>query len=165
MPNLDMHRSATGREDGFSLVELLIVVGIILVIAALAIPSLLRSKISANEASAASSMRTLDAAEIEYNTTYGSFSPDLSSLGLSYGVTPTSTLADLVDQSLAPTGGTAIANKSGYVFSYTGSKNGFTLNASPAILNQSGVRYFYSDQSLVIRVNPSGVATPSSPPL
>ncbi len=69
-------------QKGFSLIELLIVVAIILIIAAIAIPNLLRSRMAANEASAVGSLRTLNTAAVQYNTTYGlGFPTALSALG------------------------------------------------------------------------------------
>src|SRR5689334_25096834 len=100
------------KQKGFSLIELLIVVAIILIIAAIAIPNLLRSRIAANEASAVGSIRTINTAEVTYSSTY----PDvgfvlLSSLG---GAGGTSGAAGLLDSVLA--GGT----KSGYTFRVAG---------------------------------------------
>src|SRR5579863_7233765 len=106
------------KQKGFSLIELLIVVAIILIIAAIAIPNLLRARIAANEASAASSLRTIDTACITYNSTYNSYPASLSALGPSNGSTPTSTTADLLDQVLAPAGGVNVSTKSGYTFTY-----------------------------------------------
>src|ERR1700683_113284 len=94
------------KQKGFSLIELLIVVAIILIIAAIAIPNLLRAKIAANEASAVGSLRTLNTASVAYSTTYGNYPPALSNLGPS--TSPNSTTADLID-SLLVTG-----TKSGY---------------------------------------------------
>jgi prepilin-type N-terminal cleavage/methylation domain-containing protein len=102
-------------QKGFSLIELLIVVAIILIIAAIAIPNLLRARISANEASAVSSLRTYNTACITYNSTYGYYPPLASDLGPSNGSIPTSTSADLLDQVL----GAATPQKSGYNFTYT----------------------------------------------
>jgi prepilin-type N-terminal cleavage/methylation domain-containing protein len=153
------------KQKGFSLIELLIVVAIILIIAAIAIPNLLRARIAANEASAASSMRTLNTACITYNSTYSSYPLTLSSLGPSNGATPSSTTADLLDQVLAPTGGGNVSTKSGYVFTYTGTQYTYSVTAAPASLNQTGVRYFYTDQSGVIHYAVGVAATSSSSPL
>ena len=85
----------TRKHKGFSLIELLIVVAIILIIAAIAIPNFLRSRIAANEASAVASLHTLDTAEITYNTTYPSVGfTGLAALGpVSGGASPTSAAA------------------------------------------------------------------------
>jgi prepilin-type N-terminal cleavage/methylation domain-containing protein len=92
------------NQKGFSLIELLIVVAIILIIAAIAIPNLLRARIAANEASAVASCRTMNTASITYNTNFNQYAATLSGLGPSNGATPTSTSADLLDQVLAPSG-------------------------------------------------------------
>ncbi len=153
------------KQKGFSLIELLIVVAIILIIAAIAIPNLLRARIAANEASAVSSLRTMNTADITYNSTYGVYSPDLSSMGPSNGATPTSTTADLLDQVLAPAGGASVSTKSGYNFTYATASGGYTINAAPVSLNQTGVRYFFTDQSGVLRFNVGAAATSGSSPL
>jgi type IV pilus assembly protein PilA len=152
------------KQKGFSLIELLIVVAIILIIAAIAIPNLLRSKMAANEASAVGSIRTLNTAAVTYSTTYGGYPAGLSNMG---PATPaTSTSADLVDSVLA--GGT----KSGYSFSWSGGTPDASGNiqsyasfASPITAGTTGQRYFYSDQSGVIRANSAAVANINSTPL
>ena len=110
-------------------------------------------------------MRTINTACITYNSTYGGYPTTLSSLGPSNGATPTSTTADLLDQVLAPTGGGNTATKSGYNFTYTGSTYVYSVTAAPASLNQTGVRYFYTDQSGVIHYAVGVAATSSSSPL
>ena len=152
------------NQKGFSLIELLIVVAIILIIAAIAIPNLLRSRMAANEASAVGSLRTINTACVTYQTTYQSqgFPTALSQLGPATSATSTS--ADLVDSVLA--GGT----KSGYTFvlAQVGSgtpSTGYSVQAAPQNPNVTGVRGFYTDQSGVIRADTSGTATSSSSPL
>ncbi len=151
------------KRNGFSLIELLIVVAIILIIAAIAIPNLLRAKITANEASAVGSLRTLNTACIAYSTSYGQFPAALSNLGpLASGGTASSTSADLIDSVLAA------GTKSGYTFVYTaGSSNqSYTITAQPIVAGQTGQRMFFTDQSGVIRAdNSSSGANASSTPI
>jgi type IV pilus assembly protein PilA len=154
------------NQKGFSLIELLIVVAIILIIAAIAIPNLLRARIAANEASAVASCRTMNTASITYNSNYNGYAATLSGLGPMTGTTPTSTAADLLDGVLAPPGGVNVSTKSGYTFTYAVvAAVGYTISAAPVAVNQTGVRYFYTDASGVIRANPSGVATVANSPL
>src|ERR1700730_9659029 len=99
------------NHNGFSLIELLIVVAIILIIAAIAIPNLLRSRMAANEASAVGSVRTINTAAITYNSTYGNgFPPGLAAIGTTGTGAVSCTNAQLIDSVL--TSGT----KSGYTF-------------------------------------------------
>jgi type IV pilus assembly protein PilA len=151
------------KPRGFSLLEILIVVAIILTIAALAIPGLLRSKISANEASAVSSLRTLNSACVSYSATWTGFPLALSYLGP--GKPPTAKAADLIDSVLAA------GTKAGYTMTYVsgppigGQVRTYSLSASPSVVNQTGSRYFFTDQTGVIRQNMSAAATSSSTPL
>jgi type IV pilus assembly protein PilA len=162
------HIMRTNKEKGFSLIELLIVVAIILIIAAIAIPNLLRSKMAANEASAVGSMRTLNTAAVTFSTSYGGYPGSLGVLGpVGTGVNASSALADLIDSVLSA------GTKSGYSFSWsTGTADaasGLYLNyaifASPTSLGVTGQRYFYTNQSGVIRQNVSAVATAANSPL
>jgi type IV pilus assembly protein PilA len=152
------------KQRGFSLIELLIVVAIILIIAAIAIPNLLRSKEASNEASAVGSMRTLNTASVTYSTTYGTYPAGLTNL--SPAATATSTSADLIDSVLAS------GTKSGYSFSWssgTTDSNGnylnYSITAQPVTPGTTGQRYFYTDQSGVIRASTGGMATINSTPL
>jgi prepilin-type N-terminal cleavage/methylation domain-containing protein len=149
------------RQNGFSLIELLVVVAIILIIAGIAIPNLLRSRIAANEASAVGSVRTINTAQVTYALTYpaNGFATALTQLGpASVGSnTSNSTNANLLDYVLAQ------GTKSGYTF-LIGNTSGvpvvstYAVNASP-ISSQTGKRCFYSDASGVIRYNTSTSAT------
>ena len=148
------------KQKGFSLIELLIVVAIILIIAAIAIPNLLRSKMAANEASAVGSLRTLNTACVSYSTTYGTFPAALTNLQSAGGGTATSTEADLIDNVLAA------GSKSGYSFSYTlgtGAQS-YSINADP-ISTSTGTRHFFTDSSGVIRFNTSATASASDNPI
>ena len=154
----------SNKQKGFSLIELLIVVAIILIIAAIAIPNLLRSKMAANEASAVASMRTLNTVIVEYSTTYGTDPPTLASLGPA-NPTASSTTADLVDNLL----GADPAVKSGYSIAYSPVAatpiTQYTMEATP-VSTSTGQRYFFTDQSGVIRQTTDGTpATASSTPI
>jgi len=145
--------SMRNKQKGFSLIELLIVVAIILIIAAIAIPNLLRSKIAANQASAVGSLRTLNTACIAFSTSYGQFPAALTNLGpVGSGGTASSSSADLIDSVLS--GGT----KSGYVFTFTAgtSNQSYSITATPITAATTGQNMYYTDQSGVIRVDTSG---------
>ncbi len=158
------------KQKGFSLIELLIVVAIILIIAAIAIPNLLRSRMAANESSAVGSIRTINTAEVTYATTYTAVGfTNLNQLGgtATACATPTganSTTACLIDDVLAVT-----AIKSGYTFTATASGGTpavqYFSTGLPQVVGQSGQRGFCSDQSGVIRANTAGTCALTDLPL
>ena len=165
------------KQKGFSLIELLIVVAIILIIAAIAIPNLLRARMAANEASAVGSIRTLNTSAVTYASTWGvQFPASMAAMAGAPGGVAVCGASLLIDPLLA--GATAAATaKSGYFFTYVGATatpavggcTGFqtyTIVGQPANVGQSGQRGFFSDQSGVIRYTTDGSApTVASPPL
>jgi type IV pilus assembly protein PilA len=166
MGNQSRNRAHSSAE-GFSLVELLVVVAVILVIAAIAIPNFINSKVRANESAAVANVRNITTAEAIYSTSYSiGFSPDLPSLG-GTGSTVSATNAELIDSVLSNT-----QQKTGYSYSYTvlttdtsGQVTGYSINADPLAQNYTGVRHFYSDQTAVVRVNLTATAGPTDNPL
>lgn len=161
-----------GGEGGFSLVELLIVVAIVLVLSLIAIPNFLRARASASESSAVQSLRTIVSGEHLYSSEYGNgFTPDLPTLA-GAGATGCDS-AHLVDSVLA--GG----NKGNYKITYTGANavptsvpgcttpgfSSFQLQADPASAMVMGQRHFYTDQGGVIRQNSSAPAAVTDPPI
>jgi type IV pilus assembly protein PilA len=162
------------KQKGFSLIELLIVVAIILIIAAIAIPNLLRSKMAANESSAVGSIRTINTAMVTYASSYPDtgYAAGLANLGGPVGACAAGTLgttaqACLIDPILSST------NKSGYTFTAAGLvkgagvvRNVFTATAKPQGIGTTGQRGFFSDESGVIRYTLDGsIPTVASSPL
>ncbi len=160
------------KQKGFSLIELLIVVAIILIIAAIAIPNLMRSRMAANESSAVGSLRTINTAEVTYSTTYGTGFAPLANLGGADPCAAVAATACLIDSVLS--GGT----KSGYTLTTAAPAALGTqavpnviyeAGAQPVAAGQSGQRSFCTDQSSfctdqsgVIRANPAGGAPPAN---
>ncbi|MGH9494725.1 MAG: prepilin-type N-terminal cleavage/methylation domain-containing protein [Candidatus Sulfotelmatobacter sp.] len=147
------------KQKGFSLIELLIVVAIILIIAAIAIPNLLRARMAANESSAVAGVRTINTAEVTYNSTYPTvgYATALTNLGGLAPCTPSSGTACLVDSVL---GNSGTAAKSGYFFNanaVAGTPSvSYYAEGHPVTINQTGIRSFCSFEDAVLRVDPTG---------
>ena len=145
------------RKSGFSLIELLIVVAIILIIAAIALPNLIRARIAANEASAVASLRTISTAELTYKISYPTIGyTDLLTLGGPVPCTPSAAAGCLIDPVLAST------LKSGYKFAATPSATGGTImdqylvTAVPQTPSVSGTKGFCQIEDHVIMfINPA----------
>ena len=152
---------------GFSLTELLIAVVIILIVAAIVIPNLLRSRIAGTFTSSVGCLRTLNTAEITYSSTYGvGYSQTLGDLAPGPpGSSPTSTAAGLIDSILAS------GSKCGYSFTYsagtpdsTGRIRVYQITAVP-ITHSAGTNYYYTDQTGVIRQNSTTTAASTDSPI
>jgi prepilin-type N-terminal cleavage/methylation domain-containing protein len=146
-------------QKGFSLIELLIVVAIILVIAAIAIPNLLQARLAANESSAVGSLSAVKSAEVAYYTAYPNigYAPDIGTLGGASPCTPSSTTSCLLDSFLSSaTPGSG--GKAGYVYLATGIVTpGATLNsafvaaAAPLAVHSTGNHDYCSTNDGVLR--------------
>ncbi len=152
---LTMPRTTLRNDRGFSLIELMLVLAIIMIIAATAVPSYLAARARANEAAAAASIRAIMSAQNLYRNTYGQYA-DLGDLGADY----------LTDQRLAS------GQKGGYYFdsSPIGSRQAyeFTITAEPILAigpSASGARYYFGDETSVLRFSLTGPADLSSPPM
>jgi type IV pilus assembly protein PilA len=159
---------------GFSLIELLIVVAIILIIAAIAIPNLLRAKIAANQSSAVQTLRTMTSAEQTFSSTYNDgFTLTLAQLGGPAG-SASCVNAGLIDEVLS----TVPNKKSGYAYAFTpngkaalsagvpvacgvSGDTGYSISATPATAGATGTASYCVDETGVIRVNAAGVAIPA----
>ncbi|HKS67061.1 MAG TPA: prepilin-type N-terminal cleavage/methylation domain-containing protein [Candidatus Acidoferrales bacterium] len=168
-----MGEKSKSQQGGFSLIEILIVVAIVVVIAAIAVPNLLRSKVAGNEASAIGSLRNIMSAEAAYKAMYGAgYSNDLRSLGgQAENAQASCTTALLLDAGLAKGIAANQTEKSGYRFTFTpgtqefkpdsavttgcamGKEDGYAIQADPVDPGMSGKRHFCADASGVIRVD------------
>ncbi len=141
---------------GFSLIELLLVVAVVTIIAAIAIPNYLKARLRANESSAVSSLHSISTAAVLYSVTYPDlgFPALLTTLGGANPCSPSSTTACLIDDTLA------VGTKGGYSFTWTGDgltpSYSFTVAGTPLAVGSSGQRMYCTDQSGVIHYDPTG---------
>jgi type IV pilus assembly protein PilA len=141
---------------GFSLIELLLVVAVILIVAAIAVPNFLKSRLRANEASAVASLRVINTAAVTYSIIYPDmgFPAQLTTLGGANPCSASSTQACLVDDSLSQ------GNKSGYSFVLTGDgavpSVSYIIMGTPQAIGSSGQRMFCTDQTSVVHYDPTG---------
>lgn len=143
---LTMDRSKR-RRGGFSLVELLIVIAIILIILGIALPKLSTARMNSMEMAAIAHLKTLHTAQTQYYSQFGKYATSLNELGPPTSGQPGPAGSDLIPSDLAS------GKKGGYVFQMTGSPVGYIINANPEAYNSSGRRSFFSDQTMVIREN------------
>jgi type IV pilus assembly protein PilA len=142
------------KHRGFSLIELLIVVAIILVIAAIAIPNLIRAKIAANESAAAGSLRAINTAEMSFLNAYPTSGYASLAALASGGVHPcvaSSTSACLIDDNIATA--TAAPGKSGYIFTGNANTSTYFASATPVVKDVTGVRSFCSFEDGTVRID------------
>ena len=135
------------KRRGFSLIELLIVIAIILIIITIAVPNLTRARMHAQETAAIAAIKTIHTAQVQYYSTYGKYATSLTELGPPPNGAPGAAAADIIGNDLAN------GLKQGYRFTVTGSGGGYIINANPDVFGNSGSKTFYSDQSMVIKVN------------
>jgi len=143
---------------GFSLIELLIVIAIILIIAAIAVPKMNNQIMSAHEMAAIRQITTIHVAQTQYYSQFGRYATALAELGPPTSGAAGPAGADLIPKVLAD------GKNSGYVFTVTGTATGYSVNANPETFGGSGRRTFFSDQTLEIHQNNSQEpATVTSP--
>jgi type IV pilus assembly protein PilA len=146
-----MHMSQTIRrrrtQGGFSLIELLIVIAIILIIAAIAVPKFSSTQQNAHELAAIQEIRAIHTAQIQYYSQFQKYAASLAELGPPTSGTAGPQAADLLPKSLAE------GKKSGYMFVLATSPTGYTVTATPEVFGNTGRRTFYSDQTQVLHQN------------
>jgi prepilin-type N-terminal cleavage/methylation domain-containing protein len=146
---------------GFSLIELLIVVAIILIIAAIAAPSFLHARLVANESATVGALRTLNTAQVSYNSTYPTigFASALTNLAgtTCASAAPSSSSACLIDSALGT------GTKSGYVFTISGVSgtpaSSYQFVATPVAVNQTGINSYCSFADAVVRSSAAAIST------
>ena len=146
--------SSQFKPKGFSLIELLVVVAVVLILAAIAVPNLLRARRAANEASSVASLRAIASGQMAYRHTQGAYDT-LAGLGSE----------SVIDSVLAS------GSKSGYLFASdpgTDPTMQFTAAAEPAVssgIGASGTRFYFVSEDQVIRFSVGAPADSTSSPL
>lgn len=160
MPEMNRRRFLKNSQSGFSLIELLIVIAIILIIAAIAIPKLNVARMNAQEMAAVRQLQTIHTAQVQYYSQFGKYAASLAELGPPTSGTAGPQAADLLPKVLAE------GKNSGYVFTVAQSPTGYTINANPEAFGNTGRRTFFSDQTQEIHQNwTQEPATVNSPAL
>ena len=142
-------RARRRNQQGFSLIELLIVIAIILIILSIALPQMSKSRMNAQEMSAIAEIRTINQAQVQYQSQFGQYATSLAQLGppATAGAAEGPQAAGLIP------GGLASGTASGYNFTVTQTQTGYSISAIPKTFGTTGRRTFYSDQTAVIREN------------
>lgn len=143
---------------GFSLIELLIVIAIILIILAIAVPKLGSAKMNANEMAVIREIQTINSMQVQYQSQFGRYATTLAELGPPASGGPGPQAADLIPGSLSS------GDKDGYTFTLAATPQGYTLNVNPKAYNSTGRRTFFSDQSMIIHQNWSAEPANASSP-
>ena len=146
------------RTRGFSLIELLIVIAIILIILAIAVPKLGSARMNANEMAVIREIQTINSMQTQYMSQFGRFAATLAELGPPASGGPGPQAADLIPGSLSS------GDKDGYTFMMAATPGGYTLNANPKTYNSSGRRTFFTDQNMIIHQNWSAEPANASSP-
>jgi type IV pilus assembly protein PilA len=135
------------RRRGFSLIELLIVIAIILIIITIAVPKYNRTQMYMRETAAVKAIQTIHQMEVQYQSQFGRYAASLAELGPPQSGQPGPASADLIGRDLSE------GEKQGYKFTLTATNGGYVINANPVTYGTSGSKTFYSDQTMVIREN------------
>jgi prepilin-type N-terminal cleavage/methylation domain-containing protein len=135
------------RSRGFSLIELLIVIAIILIIITIAVPKYNQTQMYMRETAAVKAIQTIHQMEVQYQSQYGRYATTLAELGPPQSGNPGPAAADLIGRDLSE------GEKQGYRFTVTGTQGGYIVQAQPVTYGSSGRKSFYSDQTMVIREN------------
>jgi type IV pilus assembly protein PilA len=155
---MEQSRSRRRSSRGFSLIELLIVIAIILIILTIAVPKMGVAQMNAREMAVVREIQTVNTAQAQFMSQFGRFAASLTELGPPASGGPGPSAADLIPGSLSS------GDKDGYTFVLGATPSGYALNVNPKVYNSTGRRSFYSDQSMIIHQNWSAEpATASSP--